>query len=257
MAPQYVEEHGLRVPLFRLKQKRLHVRLASEFASKSKKDLFNLAKDITNGQASKLKDPSRSELALYIERVETLALGPHPKTTLPCKSYFLDRQTCPNDTLATKKEDLIEALGLKTTAPRAKRNKRQQEATRGKKRHRGRKEHLFSKRHHQHLHQRNRLHQHQSKLLTSHRSRTSANMTAQMHQQMLSKRPLRKSGSSQPPASISTMYPAFLSSLPAPLTNRWRQKRQTRRHLSSNPASTVEAASSATILTVRRGVDTR
>jgi hypothetical protein len=128
MAPSYFEGYGLRVPLTRVGQKRLHARSASELTSKCKKDLFNIAKDITNGQASKLKFPSRSELALYIEKVETLALGPHPNTTLPCKFTIVvsDRRT--NSTSATKKEDLIEALGLKKAAQRAKCNKVKKDA---------------------------------------------------------------------------------------------------------------------------------
>lgn len=128
MAPSYFGGYGLRVPLTRVGQKRLHARSASELTSKCKKDLFNIAKDITNGQASKLKFPSKSELALYIEKVETLALGPHPNTTLPCKFTIVvsDRRT--NSTSATKKEDLIEALGLKKAAQRAKCNKVKKDA---------------------------------------------------------------------------------------------------------------------------------
>jgi hypothetical protein len=131
-APSYFEGYGLRVPLSRLGQKRLHAQSASELTSKGKKDLFNIAKDSTNGQASRLKNPFRSELALHIERVEILALGPHPKTTLPCKFNTLSRGECSACLLATKKEDLLEALGLNINALRAKCNKATREPPRPK-----------------------------------------------------------------------------------------------------------------------------
>ncbi|KAF1932576.1 uncharacterized protein M421DRAFT_416199 [Didymella exigua CBS 183.55] len=107
MAPKHFVGHGLRVPLVRLGQKRLHARSASDLAVKGKKSLLEIVKNIAHSQVSRLKSASRCELAVWIERAETLALGPHPKTELA----------------STKKEDLLEALGLRNTAPKAKSNK--------------------------------------------------------------------------------------------------------------------------------------
>lgn len=123
MAPAYFEDYGLHVPLRKFGQQRLHARSASELSGKNRQSLLTIAKDITNGQVSKVKSASRGELALFVERVETLALGPHPKTTLPCEFTILESGEYSDCNLATKKEDLVEALGLKTRAQKSKAKK--------------------------------------------------------------------------------------------------------------------------------------
>lgn len=86
VTPKYYEEYGLCVPLIKHGQKRPHARAACELASKSKAGLLEIVKDLAPSKVAKLKSASKSDILQWIERVETLALGPHPKTQLPCKS---------------------------------------------------------------------------------------------------------------------------------------------------------------------------
>lgn len=89
-AKTHFEEYGLCVPLLKLGQKRLHARSVGELASKSREGLKVIVKAYADRQASKIIKTlvSKTALAEWIERVETLALGPHPESKLPCK--FID-----------------------------------------------------------------------------------------------------------------------------------------------------------------------
>ncbi|KAJ4313422.1 hypothetical protein N0V94_006960 [Neodidymelliopsis sp. IMI 364377] len=114
--PTLFEEHGLSVPLIKRGQRKPHARLTSELATDSKEKLSAIVKDYLLGtsKATKLLKSlaSRTAIAEWIESVETLALGPHPKSKLA----------------STKKEALVEALGLKTAAPKAKADKVKKDA---------------------------------------------------------------------------------------------------------------------------------
>ncbi|KAL1607164.1 hypothetical protein SLS59_002868 [Nothophoma quercina] len=99
---KHFEEYGLRIQLIKHGVKVPHARLTSELCKKSKDTLLSILKDYAAGKAPKLV--SKTDIAEWIERVETLARGPHPDSKLT----------------STKKEDFIEALGLKTIASRAK-----------------------------------------------------------------------------------------------------------------------------------------
>ncbi|KZM21957.1 hypothetical protein ST47_g6881 [Ascochyta rabiei] len=114
MIPKYFEEYGLRIPLVKRGQRVPHARLASELAMGSKEKLSAIVQNFLQAvsKATKLIKTlhSKSAIAEWIESAETLALGPHPESKL----------------FSTKKEDLVKALGLKTTASKVK-------ATRAKK----------------------------------------------------------------------------------------------------------------------------
>lgn len=86
---KFYEEYGLCVPLIKRGQRRPHARAACELASKSKAGLLEIVKDLAPSKVAKLKGASKSDVAQWIERVETLALGPHPTTQLSCKSIAL------------------------------------------------------------------------------------------------------------------------------------------------------------------------
>ncbi|KAF2633857.1 hypothetical protein BU25DRAFT_486860 [Macroventuria anomochaeta] len=98
-------KNTVRVPLVKHGQKRPHARSTSELAAKSKGALLGIVKDYAVSKAPKLIKSLalKTAIAKWIESIETLALGPHPEKT--------------------KKEDLVEAFGLKTTAPKTKGNK--------------------------------------------------------------------------------------------------------------------------------------
>ncbi|KAJ8109297.1 hypothetical protein OPT61_g7560 [Boeremia exigua] len=108
-AQMYFEEHGLRVPLLKLGQRRPHARSAADLASKSKQSLTVIVKAYAESKASKLLKTlvSKTALAEWIEGAETLTSGPHPESRLP----------------STKKGDLVEALGLKSPTQKAKNDK--------------------------------------------------------------------------------------------------------------------------------------
>ena len=82
--PKHFEEYGLRIQLIKHGVKVPHARLAGELCKKSKDTLLGIVKDYTAGKAPKLV--SKTDIAEWIERVETLARGPHPDSKLTCKS---------------------------------------------------------------------------------------------------------------------------------------------------------------------------
>ena len=124
ITPKHFERYGLRVPLVKLGQKRLHARSTDELTVKSKQGLSDIVKDYAANKGPKLIKSlaSKTALAEWIERVETLALGPHPESKLPCKSDSHAYKINTDSVAATKKDDLVEALGLKTATPKAKGN---------------------------------------------------------------------------------------------------------------------------------------
>ncbi|KAJ4993953.1 hypothetical protein SVAN01_00430 [Stagonosporopsis vannaccii] len=107
-AKTHFEEYGLRVPLLHFGQKRLHARSVEDLAAKSKESLVVIVKAYADRKATKIIKSlvSRTALAEWIERVETLALGSHPESKL----------------LSTKKEDILEALGLNASILKATRS---------------------------------------------------------------------------------------------------------------------------------------
>lgn len=121
-AGAHFEEHGLRVPLLKLGQKRLHARSVEDLATKSKEGLVVIVKAYAEKQAPKILKTlaSKTALAEWIERVETLALGPHPESKLSCKWSDHVHKIDANTVAATKKEDIVEALGLKASGSKAK-----------------------------------------------------------------------------------------------------------------------------------------
>jgi hypothetical protein len=125
--PTHFEEYGLSIPLIKRGQRKPHARLARELATESKEKLSAIVKNylpVTNKATKLLKSlSSRTAIAEWIESAETLALGPHPKSKLACKSFALLFAHILILTAATKKEALVEALGLKTAAPKAKADK--------------------------------------------------------------------------------------------------------------------------------------
>ncbi|KAF1365473.1 hypothetical protein EJ07DRAFT_150968 [Lizonia empirigonia] len=126
-APKHFEEYGLRIPQIRRGQKVAHARLASELATSSKERLSAIVNDFLQNasKATKLIKTlhSKSAIADWIEKAETLALGPHPRSELNCQSIVRSKNIGTNRVAATKKEDLIKALGLATTAQKVKGDK--------------------------------------------------------------------------------------------------------------------------------------
>jgi hypothetical protein len=91
-------------------------------------------KDHAANKAPRLSESStrKTSIAEWIEHVETLAVDPHPKSNMSCKSLSYTYTAKTNAIAATKKEDLIEAPGLKTTASKAKGDKVSRAAPRKK-----------------------------------------------------------------------------------------------------------------------------
>lgn len=89
-APRYFEEYGLRILQIRRGQKVAHARLSSELAKCSKEVLSAIVNSFlqNSSKAAKLIKTlhSKSAIADWIEKAETLALGPHPKSELNCQS---------------------------------------------------------------------------------------------------------------------------------------------------------------------------
>jgi hypothetical protein len=88
--PTRFQEYGLRIPLYDKQGKKLlHARLASELEVLEKKVLKRILEMYDREKGSKLFETLQTNAAVanWIERVETLALGPHPESKLPCKLY--------------------------------------------------------------------------------------------------------------------------------------------------------------------------
>jgi hypothetical protein len=86
--PTRYQEYGLRIPLYDKQGKKLlHARLASELEAFGEKVLRRIVE--MYDKRFKLFDTFKTNTAVaqWIERVETLALGPHPESKLPCKLY--------------------------------------------------------------------------------------------------------------------------------------------------------------------------
>ena len=110
-------EYGLRIPLYDKQGKKLlHARLASELEALGRNVLRRIVEMYDREKGYKLFDTLKTDTAVarWIERVETLALGPHPESTLPCKlshpGYYYYHADC---VVATEKEDLLIALKFK------------------------------------------------------------------------------------------------------------------------------------------------
>ncbi len=83
---EYFVEHGLCIPLFKRGEKRPHARSAEDLTGKSKQSLTVIVKSYAQSRAPKLLKTliSRPALVEWVEGAETLALGPHPESKLPC-----------------------------------------------------------------------------------------------------------------------------------------------------------------------------
>lgn len=87
-ARQHFEEFGLSIPFVKHGQKLLHARSTEELETKSIIDLKRIVNSHYGKKGPKLIKSlvTKTAIAAWIERVETLALGPHPESRLPCRS---------------------------------------------------------------------------------------------------------------------------------------------------------------------------
>ncbi|KAF3011094.1 hypothetical protein E8E13_011292 [Curvularia kusanoi] len=110
----HFQKYGLDIPLSRYGKKCLHARSAQELETKSQIDLKSIVGRYYGKKSKRLALTLGTNLAIaeWIERVETLAFGPHPESKLP----------------STEKEALLAALGFKE----AKQSKAKKDAPRRK-----------------------------------------------------------------------------------------------------------------------------
>ncbi|OSS53909.1 hypothetical protein B5807_00590 [Epicoccum nigrum] len=98
--PTYFQEYGLRIPRYNKQGKEiLHARLAKELEPLGGTILRRIVETYDRSNGYQLVKNLTTDIAIarWIERVETLALGPHPESKLP----------------STAKEDLLVSLGFK------------------------------------------------------------------------------------------------------------------------------------------------
>ena len=114
--PTRYQEYGLRIPLYDKHGKKLvHARSAKELEALERKVLRRIVEMYDRQNGYKLFDllNTNAAVARWIERVETLALGPHPESKLPCKLYSSGYYLDADCVVATEKEDILVALKFK------------------------------------------------------------------------------------------------------------------------------------------------
>lgn len=114
--PTRYQEYGLRIPLYDKHGKELqHARSAEELEALGRNVLRRIVEMYDRQNGYKLFDLLKTDagVARWIERVETLALGPHPESKLPCKFYSSGYYRDADYVVATEKEDILVALKFK------------------------------------------------------------------------------------------------------------------------------------------------
>ena len=114
--PTRYQEYGLRIPLYNKHGKKLqHARSAEELEALGRNVLRRIVEMYDRQNGYKLFDLLKTDagVARWIERVETLALGPHPESKLPCKFYSSGYYRDADYVVATEKEDILVALKFK------------------------------------------------------------------------------------------------------------------------------------------------
>src|SRR5690348_16334082 len=85
--PTYFQEYGLRIPRYNKQGKEiLHARLAKELEPLGGTILTRIVETYDRSNGYQLVKNLTTDIAIarWIERVETLALGPHPESKLLC-----------------------------------------------------------------------------------------------------------------------------------------------------------------------------